>query len=206
MQRVTHLPGTLWFSLKSRRSLFGLWDTSRPVKPHLIGLCRLLTLLVQAMLTSQGSFLSAKGWCWHSCFCLAVCDLWHSHPDLYFGGLQLEGTVAYHPQQQLGCWDNTQDPQSILPYATLFCMRREEKCNQFCRTFLLCCQEMPAGFSPLDKIRIEWFGQHYWFDNEFPYFSTTLFLFLCEHWHSAWLTLTSHGGDCHFIRVHTGWL
>lgn len=84
MQRVTHLSGTLWFGLKSRCWLFGLQDTSRPVKPHLIGLCRLLTILVQAMFTSQGSFLSAKGWCWHSCFCLAVCNLWHSHPDLLF--------------------------------------------------------------------------------------------------------------------------
>lgn len=72
MQRVTHLPGTLWFGLKSRHWVFRLWDTSGPVKPHLTALCRLLTLLVQAMPTSQGSFVSAQGCCRHSCFCLPV--------------------------------------------------------------------------------------------------------------------------------------
>jgi len=51
--------------------------------------------------------------------------------------------------------ENPQDPQSVPPYSTLFCVGREERCNLFCRTFLLHCQEMPVGFSPLDKIRVE---------------------------------------------------
>lgn len=213
MQRVTHLSGTLWFGLKSRCWLFGLQDTSRPVKPHLIGLCRLLTILVQAMFTSQGSFLSAKGWCWHSCFCLAVCNLWHSHPDLLFWwpGTWRNGCPSLSTAAgMLGKYSGSPKHSSLFN----FVLHGEGgMCSQFCRTFLLCCQEIPAGFSPLDKIRIELFGWHYWFDNEFSYFPTTLFPFLCEEWHLAWLTLallflgqTSRDGDCRFIRVHTGWL
>lgn len=82
MQRVTHLSGTLWFGLNSRHWLFRLWDTSRPVKPYLTALCRLLTALVQALLPSKDSFVSAKGCFQHSCFCLAVT---YSTPiQLYF--------------------------------------------------------------------------------------------------------------------------
>lgn len=57
---------------------------------------------------------------------------------------------------------------------------------------LLCCQEMPASFSPLDKIRIEWFKWHYWYDNDFPYFPDTPLSILCEHSCSALLTVPSN--------------
>lgn len=65
----------------------------------------------------------------------------------------------------------------------------KERCNLFCRTFLLCCQEMPASFCPLDKIRMELFKWHYWYDNDFPYFPDTPFSILCEDSCSALLTL-----------------
>lgn len=70
-------------------------------------------------------------------------------------------------------------------------MGREKRCNSFCRTFLLYWQEMPAGSSPLGKIRIEWFRWHYWFGNEFSYFPATSFFLLWEDWCSARLTLLS---------------
>lgn len=51
---------------------------------------------------------------------------------------------------------------------------------------------MPASFSPLDKIRIEWFKWHYWYDNDFPYFPDTPLSILCEDSSSALLTLPSN--------------
>lgn len=181
MQRITNLTKIFWFALKPRHCLFRLWDTFRSVKHYVIAPCRLLTLLVQAMLALYNSSESAKGHCQDSCFCLVVLLTLETPIQPYFFvsvGLKLEGVVAYCLEQQWGCWENTWDAQRVL-YSTLLCMGRE-KCNLFYRTFLLCCQEMPAGFSPLDEMRIEWFRWHYWIDDEFSNFPTTPFPFWVE--------------------------
>lgn len=70
MQRITDLTKIFWFVLKSRHCLFRLWDTSRSIKHYVIALRRLLTVLVQAMLASYNSSVSAKGRCRDTCFCL----------------------------------------------------------------------------------------------------------------------------------------